>query len=53
MKEAFSVEEEGFEEEPESDNLLQEFIQYIKVSTDKIHYIHMAFFMKSPCYVSR
>lgn len=31
MKEAFSVEEEGFEEgEEESDNLLQEFINFIK-----------------------
>uniref|UniRef100_A0A336MQ86 DDRGK domain-containing protein 1 n=1 Tax=Culicoides sonorensis TaxID=179676 RepID=A0A336MQ86_CULSO len=30
MKEAFSVEEEGFDEEPESDNLLQEFVKYIK-----------------------
>lgn len=33
MKAAFSVEEEGFEEgEPDSEtNLLQEFVQYIKV----------------------
>lgn len=30
MKEAFSVEEEGYDEEPESDNLLQEFVKYIK-----------------------
>lgn len=31
MKEAFSVEEEGFEEgEVESDNLLQEFVDFIK-----------------------
>lgn len=30
LKQAFSVEEEGFEEEDESSNLLQDFIQYIK-----------------------
>ncbi|XP_063695802.1 DDRGK domain-containing protein 1 [Culicoides brevitarsis] len=30
MKEAFSVEEEGYDEEEESDNLLQEFVKYIK-----------------------
>lgn len=30
LKQAFSVEEEGFEEEDESSNLLQDFIKYIK-----------------------
>lgn len=31
MKQAFSVQEEGFDEVEESESLIQDFIQYIKV----------------------